>query len=67
MDYLKTINALDGAWGGLEREEAKQIRHYLRHHLQLEGARNHVKAYWLAKDEGKKSSMLKVKEKRCLS
>ncbi|OFS89043.1 hypothetical protein HMPREF3144_01215 [Oligella sp. HMSC05A10] len=67
LDYLKTINALDGAWGGLEREEAKQIRHYLRHHLQLEGARNHVKAYWVAKDEGKKSSMLKVKEKRCLS
>lgn len=46
VDILKQIQTLDGAWGALERDAAKEIRHYVRNTLSVEGGRNHIKGYW---------------------
>lgn len=49
INILKTIKTLDGAWGGLEREAAKEVRHYIRNVLTVEGMKNHIKGYWAIK------------------
>ncbi|MDO5679607.1 MAG: SIP domain-containing protein [Pelistega sp.] len=51
LDLLKGIDTLDGAWGGLEREAAKKIRHYLRNQMSIDGKSNHIKGYWSADED----------------
>lgn len=51
LTVLKTLGQLDGAWGGLEREAAKEVRHYIRNELAVDGKKNHIKGYWALKEE----------------
>ncbi|SUA54748.1 Siderophore-interacting protein [Oligella ureolytica] len=51
LDVLRSIEHLDGAWGGLEREEAKAVRHYVRNEFGVEGRKNYIKGYWAIKAE----------------
>ncbi|MBV7433812.1 SIP domain-containing protein [Cardiobacteriaceae bacterium TAE3-ERU3] len=49
---IKSLTTIDCAWGALESESAKAIRHHLRNQRLLSGKNNHVKAYWrLRSDE----------------
>lgn len=43
---LKNIADIDGVWGAMESDSARQIRHYLRNERKLTGKNNHLKAYW---------------------
>ena len=49
-DDLTTVLAglppINAAWGALEHETAKTIRHYLRHRDHLDGSHNRIKTYW---------------------
>ncbi len=47
-EKLQEIAQIDGAWGALEHNAAKIIRHYLRNERQLTGKQNRIKSYWRA-------------------
>lgn len=49
ISYLSKVQQLDGVWGGLEKEEARKVRHYIRHQFLINGANNHIKGYWVHK------------------
>ena len=48
---INRLTTIDCAWGALENEAAKAIRHHLRNQRLLSGKNNHVKAYWRLKSD----------------
>ncbi|WP_432785967.1 hypothetical protein AAEX37_00080 [Oligella sp. MSHR50489EDL] len=50
LEILQKIERIDGAWGGFERESAKEVRHYVRNERGIDGKKNHIKGYWAVKD-----------------
>lgn len=46
LPLLEKLDCIEVAWGAMESNSAKQIRHYLRNHRKLPGKHNHIKAYW---------------------
>lgn len=46
IEVLQQIEHIDNAWGALESDAAKKIRHFLRNEKHLLGKNNHIKGYW---------------------
>lgn len=49
---LDALPSIEVAWGALEDQAAKSIRHHLRHARGLSGKNNRVRAYWRAQRLG---------------
>lgn len=49
IEHLSTLGKIDGIWGGLESNDAKEIRKYARNTLKIAAKNNRVSAYWANK------------------
>ncbi len=53
LAIIETLQDFDTAWGAMEADAAKAVRHHLRNVRNIQGKNNHTKGYWRLRTEKK--------------